>query len=1096
MIKRNEKWVLLMMIFSISFTLSAQKKTIVGIVTDQTKEPLAGVSVKVKGTQDGTITDFNGRYSVKADANSTIVFSFIGMQTVEVKAANRTVVNAVLEDRAFQLNEAVAVGYGSVKRKDLTGSVGKVDMQEMGLAPVPNLDQALSGRIAGLNIISPDGSPDGIAQVTIRGGTLSQDAAPLFIIDGFPMENFDMKSLDPKSIESIEVLKDASSIAIYGSRGANGVIIITSKKGLIGKPRLSYNFSYSLNLKPALIPMMNPYDYVNLQLQLANLDNTGTSSNGNNSLDMFLGPIDPITKMRPRTLDYYKNQAGINWLDMIMQNSPTQTHNINFSGGNEDTKYNITASYVDQAGIVINTGMKKYSAKANIEQKLTPDLKIILEASTNTTTTLTNTAITNARQFRPTTGYKEFDIIGSAIDSAALNNSTYTIDIGSLINPLQQAQNEINQRSQGLSQVNAKLEWKFLKDFYFTSTVGGTFTNTKTSQFYNSKTRQGAIIKNVSGTLYNTNGINGTINLDEVSSFLNENILGFRKKFNKDHSIDAIAGFTYQYNEIISTKIQALNIVPEFEYLGLYNMGSGAAANGFGQTGARTRLASYLGRVNYNLMDKYLFTVSARGDGSSKFIPSHQWGVFPSAAFAWRFSNEKFMKSLSSVLTDGKFRASYGTVGNNRGVSDFSYLLEFGAIQNSVKYMYNDATLSTGVTQYFMSNPNLTWESTKELDLGIDLTLWKDRISITADYYDKTTYDLLISRVLPSYMGYFSGSNGRYENAGTVNNRGLEFTLNTINIKTKNFMWASNFNIAYNTSTVQSFYQGYNVLTMGNSGFNPAEGWIAEVGSDISQFYGFKFLRLYQESDFTKTPSGGYVLKPGVPGFATIQNGYQLAPGDPMYADINGDGKIDNSDRTALGSPNPNFIGGFSNTLSYKNWSFNFFFKYSVGNKVLNVNSSIFETSPGKYRWGNMYESYNNRWTPENTNTDIPRLIKGGQGDVSSTSINRLSSRFIEDGSYLKLSTVSLMYSLPKKMLGILHLTDVRINLSAQNLWTLTNYTGQDPEVSTFNTYVAPRGTGYSQITNTSTYSSMTGGFDNTPYPRPIIVNTGIQIIF
>lgn len=1091
---KTQKWVLLLMLFAISFTGTAQEKIIVGTITDQQNEPLAGVTIRVKDAQVATMTTSNGKYSIKADAFATLVFTFLGMEALELNVNGEAVVNAVMRDQVVQLQEVVAIGYGAVKRKDLTGSVGKVNMFELTQAPVTNIDQALSGRIAGLNIISPDGSPDGVAQISIRGGSLSQDASPLFIIDGFPMDNFDMKSLDPNSIADVEVLKDASSIAIYGSRGANGVIIITSKKGVAGKPRVTYNFSYALNIKPDLIPMMKPYDYVNLQLQLASFDNMPILPLGNPTLDMFLGPINPTTHKRPRTLDYYKNQPGIDWMSLIMQNSMTKTHSLNFSGGNEDTRYNISSSYVDQTGIVMNTGMKKYSAKLNLEQTLYPGLKLTMEASHNTTSTKTNSATSNARQFRPTTGFKEFDIIGAAIDSAALNNTNMNIDIRSLINPVQQAQNEVNERSQGLSQLNAKLEWKFFDSFYFTSTAGGTFTDTKASQFYNSKTAQGCILKNYSGALYNANGVNGSINIDEVSSFLNENTLGYRKKFNKNNAIDAIAGFTYQYSGINSTSIRAVNIAPEFEYLGLNNMSSGVASS-FGQSGSSNRLASYLGRLNYNLMEKYLFTATARADGSSKFIQSNQWGVFPSGAFAWRFSSEKFMQPIAQVLTDGKLRASYGIVGNNRGVSDFSYLVELSGIQNSGKYMYNDATLSTAIKPLNLSNSGLKWESTKELDLGLDLTLWKDRISILVDYYDKNTSDLLITRVLQSYLGYAGTTNSRYENAGTINNHGVEFTLNTLNIKSKNFTWTSNFNISYNKSKVIGFYDGYNALTM-PGGFNPVEGWIAETGRDVSQFYGFKYLRLYQASDFNKAPNGEYVLKPGVVNYATTQSGSVLGPGDPMYADLNGDGKIDNADRTNLGSPNPTFFGGFSNTLSYKEWSFNFFLKYSLGNYVLNANRANYENSPSRRRWGNMYESYANRWTPENTDTDIPRLIIGGAGDVSSTNINRLSSLYLEDGSYLKLSTVSLVYSLPKKLLDKLLITTLKINFSAQNLWTLTNYKGQDPEVSTYTSNSASRGTGYSLVSNNSSYSSMTGGYDSALYPRSLIVNTGIQITF
>ena len=1086
----KRRGVFFLLLFSISFTLIAQERTIVGMITDNQKEPILGATINIKGQSGGTISDLSGRYSIKADPTATLVFSFIGMETTEVPVNNQTVVNVTIEDKSVQLNEIVAVGYGTVKRKDLTGSVAKLNMSDALQAPVVNIDQALEGRLAGVEIISPDGSPNAVSQVVIRGGSLSQDASPLFIVDGIPMDNFDMKSLDAYSIESIEVLKDASSIAIYGSRGANGVIIISSKKASAGKPRVSYSYSLSENFKPASKPMMNAYDWVKLQLQLANLSNTGTSTQGNKTLDMYLGPLDPTSNTRPRTLDFYKTQPTIDWTDLITHNSLSQSHNLTIGGGSDNLFYNLSATYLDADGLVINSGTKKYSLKADITQRLTDNLKLNVMASYNSTQTHTNTAIQNVNRFRPVQGYNELNIIGAAVDSLTLNNANSVLTASDLVNPLQQAINEISLNTLGLTTLNAKLEWKFLTDFYFTSSVGGTFTGTETSTFYNSKTIQGSLLKNLSGTLYNTNGVNGSVQNKDVSNLLNENILGYRKRFNKNHSLDAIVGFTYQKSELLSNQSKYTNIAPEFEYLSFNSLSSGTPAVGNGQYTSQNQLASYLGRVNYNLMDKYIFTLTTRADGSSKFIKSSQWGVFPSGAFAWRFSNEKFMTPISDVLSDGKLRASYGVVGNNRGVSDFSYLVEFGSIEASRRYMFNDANLSTGVTQYFMSNPNLTWESAKELDLGMDVTLWKNRISLTVDYFDKTTSNILMSRTLPSYMGFINGS--RYENTGSISNRGLEFTINTLNVSAKDFSWSTNFNISFNTSKVLSFYEGNNVLTMGNTGFTPAEGWIAEVGGEISQFYGYKFLRLYQQSDFTKAPNGANVLNPGIPSYA-IKHGYQLSPGDPMYADINGDGKIDDTDRTTLGSPNPKFLGGFSNTLNYQNWSFSFFFKYSFGNKVLNY-TSFTESAPGS-TWRNMPATYNNRWTGDNTNTTISRLILNGLTDVS-TNPGKLSSLYVEDGSFLRLNSVALSYKIPKKLLQKFGVEALGITFSAYNLWTLTNYSGNSPEASTMNVYAPPMGTGYSEITNSTPYSSMTRGYDRNATPRPINVSLAINLKF
>ena len=676
----KEKWAIMLMLLCFGLTLNAQKKQIVGTITDKTNEPLAGVTVKVKGTKDATITDFKGTYSIKASSNATLVFSFLGMETLEVPIENRIVVNASLEDKALQLNEAVAIGYATVRRKDLTGSVAKVNMAEINTAPVATIDQALAGRIAGVNIVAADASPGAQAQVTIRGGSLSQDASPLYVIDDFPMENFDLATLDTKNIESIDFLKDASSIAIYGSRGANGVIIINTKQGTIGKPKVDYSYNISMTTKPSMPKMMGPYEYVKMQQEIASKESLNQYST---FYKMYLN-----NGKDSSTLDNYKNEAGYNWPDLLMAASPTQTHSLSINGGTAETKYNFNLGYVDQQGVILNTGMNRYNAQLSLEQRFNKSVKLQLKATHNTIITRTNSVMNNMRQYRPTKGLGGQDLLLAEVDSSMLagGNLDYGIDASVLVNPLQQAENESDVRTQGTTTVNGKLEIRFLKDFVFTTAVGGTFINTNREQFYNSKTVQGLLYQKKSSsdptstatTVINANGVNGLIDNQDVSNFLNENLLTYRKKFNKDHSLDVMLGLTYQYSGFKTVTTRAINLTPEFEYLGLYNLSSGnitTAGSGTqtGYNGSANQLLSYLGRINYTLLDRYLFTVNFRADGSSKFFTTNQWGYFPSCAFAWRLINEPFMNSLKDVVSDAKVRLSTGSVGNNRGVSDFSY---------------------------------------------------------------------------------------------------------------------------------------------------------------------------------------------------------------------------------------------------------------------------------------------------------------------------------------------------------------------------------------------------------------------------------------
>lgn len=1092
-------------LFSFVFSIHtfAQQTKLTGTVVDsETGELLIGVSIVVEGAKLGTISDINGRYSISVDnLDVVLVTSSIGYITTKTSTKGSSILNIKMDLDHKKLEEVVVIGYGSMKRKDLTGSVGKVDMDVMSKAPVSSFDQALGGRVAGVVSTSNDGQPGAASQISIRGSSFTQDASPLYVIDGVPIENMDVNSINPNDIESIDVLKDASSIAIYGARGANGVLIITTKRPVISAPRLTYSYSDGFQEPVKTMKMMSPYEFVKLQLELDNKAKSTRFTNLYTSDSLGIN------------LDSYKNAQANDWQKMLLRTGRVQNHYISLSGGNADTKYNSSGSYFDQKGIILNTGITRYTGSINIDQKISKDLKSGLNVKLSNTVSYGTVpsagngggVVQGMWQYRPTSGYKNQNLTNSLIDSTAmtdfLNGTTSSLG-DNLVNPLQQAQNEYRKNIQTMTNLNLFVEYSFLKNFKLK--ISGSYAGNGQDHetYYNSKTQQGLLLVNTAGAIANANGINGTVRNTTSHNYLNEDLLTYKAKIGNNQTIDALAGFTYQYNNWNSTGYSSINAPLSTESYGIYNLGSGVGSAPYFM-GSLSQMYSFLSRVNYTIADKYLFTFSARSDGSSKFTPGKQWGYFPSAAFAWRFTQEPFMNSLSSVLSDGKLRASYGMVGNNR-VGDFSYLPWAGSATVSQGYPFNNAYLQGGgVSPFFYGNDNLTWEATKEFDLGLNLTFWNGRISMDADYYNKVTTNFLMSVTLPALGGYSNGLNQQYQNAGAISNQGFELTLNTVNIESRDFKWSSNFNISFNANKILSYSAGKEAVTTawGLNGNAPA--WIAKVGGSLSQFYGYEADGLYQYKDFDKLPNGNYLLKSGIPTYTT-----GVQPGDMKYKDINGDGVVDVNDQTTLGSPLPIHTGGFSNTFTYSNFTLDLFLQWSYGNKVLNANKAVFESSGSYFNYSNQFAEYENRWTPTNQNTDIPASrVLNPKGDAGSAS-TRPSSWLIEDGSFLRFKTVSFSYSIPKRVIQKLSINNFTLFVNIQNLYTLTKYTGIDPEVSSYRTTNSANnanvpnsgntsgGVGFVYIQPSAGTPVLAQGYDYTPYPRAISYTYGFKIVF
>ena len=1053
-------FIVLSTLFSIN--IYAQKTlNIVGTVIDEKGETLPGVNVIIKGSSKGTVTDFNGKFGLTAtSSNDIFVFSYIGYISREVKVDPVKPMQIILKEESQTLNEVMVVGYQDVRKKDLTGSVAKANLSDMMKAPVASFDQALAGRVAGVNVSSGEGTPGGTMNIVIRGNnSITQGNGPLYVIDGFPVEDASVgSSINPNDIESIDVLKDASATAIYGARGANGVIIITTRKGVIGAPKVTYDGSYGIQRATRKIPVMDAYEFVRLQNEIyTTAEMTGTNG--------YFGTYNGKTY----TLEDYRNSAQFDWQDLILKDAPQQSHNISFTGGTSDVRYNASASYFDQDGVVIGSNYNRIQGRlgTSIRHK-----KFNISLSTNYSNT--NSFGSSPSQssfsgmnnlFYSVWGYRPVTQPGLDINSLLDSGNDPGVEMLNdyRFNPILSLNNEYRKRNSSYNQYNGFVEYEIMKGLKLKISGGYTLDNKRNETFNSSKTRYGSPIS--------TDHVNATLETSERKTWLNENILTFQRYFNKVHSFNAMIGMTMQSSSYNFYSMKTNNIPNES--LGMAGMGQGTPIQVFSSL-ADWSMLSYLGRINYNYKSKYYLTASFRADGSSKFPVQNRYGYFPSTSLAWNFMEEKFMDPISSVVKNGKLRISWGQTGNNR-VGEYDYLAQLLIVQAGQGnytgttdyitgiYPFNNVVSTVGTIPSNLPNKALKWETTGQTNIGVDLGFLNDRINFTFDWYNKITSDLLLRATLPLSSGYGSAM----KNVGKVQNQGLEFTLNTTNIKTKKFSWTSNFNISFNKNKVLELTE--NQLSMLSNGYFDqaftASNYIAKIGYPVGMMYGYIYEGTYKVDDFDYNGST-YILKSGTARYTSENN---TQPGYPRYADLNKDGVIDSNDQTIIGRGDPIHIGGFTNNLEYAGFDLSIFFQWSYGADLLNANRLMFE-GYGKKKDLNQFASYANRWTFNNQTSDIPV--------VSSSSSNGLfSTRVIEDGSYIRLKTLSLGYSLPNKLLKKLKVSKVRAYVTAQNLFTLSNYSGYDPEVSIRN-------------------SALTPGLDFSSYPRAASMNVGINVSF
>ena len=1032
----------LILIATATSSLFAQKGIVSGSVINMEGAPLVGVTVMVEGSAVGTSTNRNGEYSIVAKPSDKLVFSYLGYAEQTVPVGNQSRIVVTMKDDAMVIEDVVVeVGYGQQRIKDVTGSVTNVKLGDMLKAPILTFDQALQGRVAGVQVTSTDGQPGAEMEVVIRGAnSLTQSNSPLYVVDGFPIEDFSAAAINPVDIESMVILKDASATAIYGSRGANGVIVIDTKKGIEGKPTITYGNSIGYQQVTKTMEMMNAYEFVAYQLERSS-----------SAQDTYLNNMG-------RTLEDYKDIAAIDMQDRLFRKGAISTHNLGITGGTKDTKYSFSGSYANQDGVIIASGYEKIQGRFSFTQQMNEKLKFNLNVNYTTATTSGQTASSSQADSNAYSTYIMYRCwafrpvwLNGEFDEDELFDDEFDGVMSATMSPIVSAKNEHKVSTVTTFMSNAALYYDITKDLRLTVRGGYTDKATEAEEFNNSSTFKGY------PTVNNSKGVNGSYRYTSVADWMNENTLTWKKKMARYHTLDVMAGMTIQGRTTDKYGFTAINL--PYEDMGMSGLDDGTPYSTVASISSNS-LLSYLGRINYNYRSRYMLTMSFRADGSSKFHKDHRWGYFPSAAVAWRISKEPWMKKFKQI-DDAKLSFSYGQTGNNR-VGDF---VAYQSLAINDWYSFNNGTPEVAVLPDNMGNKDLTWETTTQIDLGYEMSMYNNKVKFRVDLYRKITDDLLLNAKVP----YSSGYGSVYKNVGKVSNEGIEFSFNTINVRTRSFMWTSDFNISFNRSRVLELAENQEHLlsTVGFTGdFNSTNLYIASVNGPVASFYGVVWDGVYGYDDFDLV-GGKYVLKDSV-----ATNGDDrsiIQPGDIKYVDQNGDGIVNDQDMVVIGRCDPIHTGGFNNNFIFKGLTLNVFFQWSYGNDIFNANRIMFD---GNYAGKNInqFKSYVDHWSPDNTESRNYR--PGGQGPRGV-----YSSRTIEDGSFLRLKTVQLSYDLPRRLIGRWGLDQFRIFVAGQNLYTWSNYSGLDPEVST-------------------RHSALTPGFDYSAYARNKVFTAGVNISF
>jgi TonB-linked SusC/RagA family outer membrane protein len=934
-----------------------------GRVVNQQGQPLQNVSVLITGTRTGTTTNSEGRFTINApdDKNIVLEISSVGYQTKKVNVGKQTEINIVLEVDIAGLNDVVVVGYGTQKKSDLTGSLSQVKGDDINAFPTTNVFQALSGRSSGVQVMQSTGAPGASVSIRIRGSnSIRGSNEPLYVVDGFPINNPTV--LNNADIESIEILKDASSTAIYGSRGANGVVLITTKKGKAGKNIIDFETSYSTQSLIRKLDLMNAKQY-------ATLYNIKAANDG-------VAPYFTQSEID-------KFGRGFDWQDFIYQPAPFLTSSLNISGGNDKTKFSVSGSVLNQDGIIKGSNYDRYSFRSNIDHEFNDKFSAQLSTIFTRINTDTKNSGGGARgntlissQFAPPTLTPYNDDGSYRILAPA-----YPFLAPDLINPL----NFINEQSTiikaNINLINGSLIYRPIKEITVKISGGVENRDDRTDSYTTRK-------------FLNSDG-SASVNTGQYTSLLNENTINYTKTFNQAHDISVLAGVTYQ--DFLNTSLSGSGAGFLSDAFQTYDLNAAGTPGIPGSGYSKSVLLSYLGRINYSFKNKYLATVSYRADGSSKFSKGNKWGYFPSAALAWRVSDENFLKN-SNLISNMKLRASWGMTGS-QAIGPYVTLNQL----SSGIVVFNDALYNAFAPGTQLPG-DLKWETTEQMNFGVDFGIINNHINITADYYIKNTSDLLNTVSLPSSLGFTQ----TIQNVGKVQNKGFEFNVNA-HILSGKLKWDVNANISFNKNKVVKLYNGEDILT--GSGVLALQGTtsILREGRPIGQFFGY------------------------------LEDGYD-DKGKIKYQDLEPDNKLTGDDRTYIGDPNPDFIYGFTSGLSYKNFTLDIFLQGSYGNDLFNL-SSVAYAYDFVSGLNMIKDVLTDSWTPDHTNAKYPVTSRN-------TSVN-VSNRFVEDGSYLRLKNIQLAYNLPLKNWGVNKvLESLQLYASGQNLLTFTKYSGWDPEVN------------------------------------------------
>ena len=1066
----KQKFVTFMLALLATTALFAQNKTVRGTVSDA-QGPAIGVSVMEKGTQNGVTTDLDGNYVITVKPGATLVFSSIGYATQEIAVGSQSVINVVLKEDTEFLDEVVVVGYGTMKRSDLSGASVSMKEEDLKGSIITSLDQSLQGRAAGVSAVQTSGAPGSSSSIRVRGqATVNANAEPLYVIDGVIVQGggnsgadfglgdalgngrvstiSPLSTINPADIVSMEILKDASATAIYGAQGANGVVLITTKHGKAGDAKFSYDGMFAVSRQTRRLDMMNLRQFAEYYNDMVALGEVAESN--------------------PLYADPSILGKGTNWQDEVFRTAIQHQHQVSAQGGSEKVQYYVSGSYMDQQGTIIGSNFNRFSVRTNLDAQLKEWFKL----GVNATYAVTNDNLKLADGQEGVIYYSLTSLPDIPVYDLDGNYATVVREGYTTKNPVAMAMYNENLLQRQKLTGNIYAELTPIKHFVFRSELGFDISASK-ADTYKPK---------VSFLGQESNSISQQRNASTYWSI--KNYLTYSNTFGK-HSLTAMVGqeaweSRWNYMQASNTGLPS----DEIHNLRLAT-GTPKASSGFGSSA----MASFFTRETYNYDNRYLLTYTFRYDGSSNFGPDNRWAGFHSVAGSWRFTNEKFFTN-KNVLNDGKIRIGWGQTGNaNIGA---------GAWESGMSKM--PSALGDSQRPANISNTGIHWEKQVQTNIGFDLNFFKNRLNLTVDLYQKTSSDMLMSMALPSYMGTQGNASSALAapkgNFGTIRNRGIEITLDTHPIDGKNFGWDSNFQISFNQNKLVALDGSANAQLVGYGQWNDIVS-VTEIGESLYNFYGYKVVGVYKDlEDIMNSPKAEKFPEDGV-----FDRNSTVWPGDLKFADVNGDNVINELDRTNIGSPLPKFTFGWTNTFRYKNVDLSIFLNGSVGNKVLNYNLMGQDWSGLTHMnsvWVNQHNCIADRarlvpidaekvytdgsWQTDinnvqvsNADTRTPRPTMKDPNDN-----DRISDRYVEDGSYVRIKNITLGYTFPKKLLEKAKIENVRVYCNIQNLYTFTKYRGYDPEVGA----------------STQDSSGLTFGVDNGRYPSPMTCSFGVNITF